>query len=168
MYKPFYTLSTQELEDKFKVSIHIGLTNEEVARRREKYGENRLSEERKRSWWMGFAEQFQDFMVLVLLGATLISAFLGEYTDAVTILVIVLVNAILGFVQEYRAEQSMRSLRELSSPTARVLRHGNRTEVLSAELVPGDVILLEAGDKVPADARIVEDVDLFADESPLT
>ena len=168
MYKPFYTLSTQELEDKFKVSAQTGLTKDEAERRREKYGENRLSEERKQPWWISFAQQFQDFMVLVLLGATLISAFLGEYTDAITILIIVLVNAILGFVQEYKAEQSMRSLRELSSPTAHVLRNGNRTEVLSAELVPGDVILLEAGDKVPADARIVEDIDLFTDESPLT
>ncbi len=168
MYKPFYTLSTQELEDKFNVSVHTGLTKEEAEQRRAKYGDNRLSEERKRPWWISFAEQFQDFMVLVLLGATLISAFLGEYTDAITILIIVLVNAVLGFVQEYKAEQSMRSLRELSSPTAQVLRGGNRTEILSAEIVPGDVILLEAGDKVPADARIVEGVDLFADESPLT
>lgn len=168
MYKPFYTLSTQELEDKFKVSACTGLTKEEAELRREKYGDNRLSEERKRPWWISFAQQFQDFMVLVLLGATLISAFLGEYTDAITILIIVLVNAVLGFVQEYRAEQSMRSLRELSSPTAHVLRGGNHTEVLSAEIVPGDVILLEAGDKVPADARIIGDVDLFADESPLT
>ena len=168
MYKPFYTLSTQELEDKFKVSARIGLTQKEAEQRREKYGENRLAEEKKRPWWISFAQQFQDFMVLVLLGATLISAFLGEYTDAITILIIVLVNAILGFVQEYRAEQSMRSLRELSSPTAHVLRNGNRMEILSAEIVPGDVILLEAGDKVPADARIIEDVDLFTDESPLT
>lgn len=168
MYKPFYTLSTQELEDKFKVSACTGLTKEDAKSRREKYGDNRLSEEKKRPWWISFAEQFQDFMVLVLLGATLISAFLGEYTDAITILIIVLVNAVLGFVQEYKAEQSMRSLRELSSPTAYVLRGGNRTEVLSTEIVPGDVVLLEAGDKVPADARIIEDVDLFADESPLT
>lgn len=168
MYKPFYASSTQELEEKFNVSVSVGLSNEEAEKRREKYGDNRLTEEKKRSWWVSFIEQFQDFMVLVLLGATLISAFLGEYTDAITILIIVAVNAILGFVQEYKAEQSMHSLRVLSSPTAHVRRGGNRTEILSAQIVPGDIILLEAGDKVSADARIIEAVDLFADESPLT
>ena len=168
MYKPFYAMSTQEMEEKFGVSVDIGLSEEEAEKRREKYGENVLAEERKKAWWVSLFEQFQDFMVLILLGATLISAFLGEYTDAITILVIVAVNAVLGFVQEYKAERSMQSLRRLASPTARVRRGGNRKDILSAQLVPGDVIVLEAGDKVPADARVIESVDLFADESALT
>lgn len=168
MYKPAYRLTIEELEEMLHVSVAIGLTEQEAADRREKYGYNRLQEERRRPWYEMLAEQFQDFMVLVLLGATLVSAFLGEYTDAITILLIVSINAILGFVQEYKAESSMRALRVLSSPIARVLRGGNRSEVLSESLVPGDIIWLEAGDKVPADVRIVKAIDLFADESPLT
>lgn len=168
MYKPAYRLTIEELEEMLHVSTAIGLTEQEAADRREKYGYNRLQEERRRPWYEMLAEQFQDFMVLVLLGATLVSAFLGEYTDAITILLIVSINAILGFVQEYKAESSMRALRVLSSPIARVLRGGNRSEVLSESLVPGDIIWLEAGDKVPADVRIVKAIDLFADESPLT
>lgn len=168
MYKPAYRLTIEELEEMLHVSAAIGLTEQEAADRREKYGYNRLQEERRRPWYEMLAEQFQDFMVLILLGATLVSAFLGEYTDAITILLIVSINAILGFVQEYKAESSMRALRVLASPIARVLRGGNRSEVLSESLVPGDIIWLEAGDKVPADVRIVKAIDLFADESPLT
>lgn len=168
VYKPFYAMSTQELEERFNVSADVGMSEAEAERRQDKYGLNTLTEESRRSWWISFFEQFQDFMVLVLLGATLISAFMGEYTDAITILLIVVINAILGFVQEYRAEQSMHALRELSAPTARVRRGGIRRELLSSEIVPGDIVMLEAGDKVPADARIIEAVDLFADESALT
>lgn len=168
MYKPVYLLTTKELEEVFHVSSAVGLTEEDAANRREKYGYNRLQEERRRPWYEMLAEQFRDFMVLVLLGATLVSALLGEYTDAITILLIVSINAVLGFVQEYKAEASMRALRVLSSPIARVRRNGTRIDVAADSLVPGDVIYVEAGDKVPADARIIEAVDLSADESSLT
>lgn len=168
MYKPVYLLTAEELEEAFHVSIEVGLTEEEAEIRREKYGYNRLQEERACPWYAMLAEQFQDFMVLVLLGATLVSAFLGEYTDAVTILLIVSINAVLGFVQERKAQSSMRALRAIASPTARVRRAGNRIDILSESLVPGDIIFVEAGDKVAADARIIEAVDLSADESSLT
>lgn len=168
MYKPFYSSTINELEKIFQVSVAVGLTEDEAQERCERYGYNRLQEDEKRPWYLMLAEQFQDFMVLVLLGATLVSACLGEYTDAVTILLIVSINAVLGFVQEYKAESSMRALKVLSSPMARVIRSGNRMDVVSESVVPGDIIVVEAGDKVSADARLIESVDLTADESSLT
>lgn len=145
-----------------------GLASNEVKTRLEKFGYNEMVEKAKQSWWKRFLAQFQDFMVLVLLGATLISALLGEYVDAITILAIVLTNAILGFVQEYRAEQSMEALKKLAAPTARVLRNGNQQQIPARELVPGDIILLDAGDKMAADGRLVEAYGLEVEEAALT
>src|SRR5690606_15623413 len=112
--------------------------------------------------------QFTDVMVLILIGATLISGLLGEYADAVTILVIILLNAVLGFVQEYRAEKSMEALKQLAAPEATVLRGGSEVRVPAREVVPGDILLLQAGDKVAADARLVESHNLEIEEALLT
>ncbi|MEJ5186039.1 MAG: cation-translocating P-type ATPase, partial [Candidatus Geothermincolales bacterium] len=134
-----------------------------------RYGHNRFREERPAHPLVLLLRQFQDFMIYVLITAALVSGLLlNELVDAVVILAIVVANAILGFVQEFRAEKAILALKELSAPTAQVLREGKVMEVPSKDLVPGDIILLEAGDRVPADARLVESHSLKAEEASLT
>lgn len=145
-----------------------GLSQKEARRRLELYGENILRETRRVSPWVMFAAQFQDFMVLTLLAATAISFFLGEIADSITIVAIVILNAFLGFFQEYRAEKSIEALKRLAAPLARVKREGEVIKVPSQQLVPGDIVLLEAGDRVPADLRLLEGNNLEAEESALT
>jgi len=145
-----------------------GLDEAEVARRLEQYGPNELEERGLRSPWKVLLGQFTEIMVVVLLIAAGISVALGHTTDAIVILVIVVLNAILGFTQEYRAERAMAALKQLSVPTVRVRRDGQIREVEATSLVPGDIVLLEAGDRVPADARVVESVNLRAEEAALT
>jgi Ca2+-transporting ATPase len=145
-----------------------GLSTQEVKRRLDKFGYNEITEKAKTPWWKRLIAQFQDLMVLILMAATLISAFLGEYADAITILAIVLINAILGFIQEYRAEQSMEALKKLAAPTARVLRNGMAQHIPANELVPGDILVLEAGDKLAADGRLIETSNLEIEEAALT
>ncbi|MDR3564866.1 MAG: calcium-translocating P-type ATPase, SERCA-type [Negativicutes bacterium] len=145
-----------------------GLATGEARDRLEQFGYNEMAEQPKVAWWKRFLAQFQDFMVLVLLAATLISALLGEYADAVTILAIVLINAILGFIQEYRAEQSMDALKRLTTPTAQVVRNGMVQHIPARELVPGDILMLESGDIIAADARLVATSNLEAEEAALT
>jgi P-type Ca2+ transporter type 2C len=163
----WHSMSVSECLQQHEVNLS-GLTEEEVSRRREQFGENRLAEGERKSLLTLFLDQFRDFMVLVLLGATLISGLLEEYTDAITIIAIVIVNGILGFLQEVRAERSLASLRELSAPTARVIRDGKRVVIPASGLVPGDLIELEAGDRVPADVRLIEVQGLETEESALT
>lgn len=115
-----------------------------------------------------FLNQFKDFMVLVLVGATLISGLLGEYLDAITIIAIIIMNGILGFVQEFRAERSLRALKELSAPNAKVIRDGKLEQLPARELVPGDIVVLESGDRIPADIRFIEVYSTYAEESALT
>lgn len=145
-----------------------GLSSKEVKNRLSKFGYNEMKEKQATAWWKRLLAQFQDFMVLVLLAATLISGFLGEYADAITILAIVIINAILGFIQEYRAEQSMQALKRLSAPTAHVIRNGTLQQVAARELVPGDILALEAGDKLAADGRLVDSQNLEVEEAALT
>nr|WP_282201453.1 calcium-transporting P-type ATPase, PMR1-type [Collibacillus ludicampi] len=160
-------MSVQECLQKQEVKLS-GLTEDDVYARREQYGENRLAEGEQKSLLTLFLDQFRDFMILVLLGATLISGLLEEYTDAITIIAIVIVNGFLGFFQEVRAERSLASLKELSAPTARVIREGKKRVIPAAELVPGDIIELEAGDRVPADLRLIAVHGLETEESALT
>ncbi|MDK2793385.1 MAG: P-type Ca2+ transporter type [Caldanaerobacter sp.] len=145
-----------------------GLTSQEAQKRLLKYGPNVLEEGRRISPIQIFLNQFQDFMVMVLLAATLISALMGELADALTITVIVILNAILGFVQEYKTEKSLEALKKLAAPSAKVLRDGEEKEVEASQIVIDDVILLGAGDKVPADALLIEAHNLEVDESILT
>ncbi len=145
-----------------------GLSRQEAQARREEFGDNRLVESRHRSLLSIFLGQFADFMILVLLGAALVSGVIGEPQDTIAILVIVLLNAIIGTVQEFRAERALAALRAMSAPEARVVREGEHHTLPTEELVPGDLVLLEAGDVVPADLRLVETVELQADESALT
>nr|WP_156821938.1 cation-translocating P-type ATPase [Thermaerobacter subterraneus] len=145
-----------------------GLPAAEAARRLRRYGPNRLREARRDPLWRKLAVQFQDALVLVLVGAAALSAALGEQADAITILVIVIINALLGFLHEHKAEQALEALKALAAPQARVIRDGHRQVVAAADLVPGDLILLEAGDRVPADARLLESHSLGVEEAALT
>jgi Ca2+-transporting ATPase len=135
--------------------INKGLSSEEVTSRQDKYGPNQLAEKKGRSAIALILDQFKDFMIWVLIGAALVSGFLKEWVDAIAIICIVILNSILGFIQEYRAEKSLAALRKLSSPTSKVIRNGKHHVIPSSEIVPGDLVEMEAGDYVPADSRIV-------------
>ena len=145
-----------------------GLTGQEAKERLKIYGDNEILEQESASLLRTFFEQFRNLMVLVLLAATLISGLLGEVSDAITILVIVFINAILGFAQQWRAERSLDALRELAAPQAKVLRDGRFQLIPASLLVPGDVVELDTGDRIPADARIIESFSLETEESSLT
>lgn len=146
----------------------MGLTEKEAAERLRKNGENRLAEGKKTGALSIFLSQFRDVMVLILLAATVISAILGEITDAVTIILIVLLNAVLGFVQEFRTEKTLEALKSMTAPTAKCLRDGKMTVIPAKNLVTEDVIELESGDRVPADCVLLRSAGLFTDESMLT
>jgi len=145
-----------------------GLSSEEAARRLVEHGPNELHAARRISPWEILAEQFKNVLIIILLVATVFSAFVGEGLDAIVIGIIVLFAVGLGFVQEYRAERAIEALREMAAPTAAVLRDGEEMEIPAREVVPGDITLLRAGDKVPADSRLVESVNLQIEESALT
>jgi Ca2+-transporting ATPase len=145
-----------------------GLTDGEAKSRLERYGLNTIKSQRKASSFKLFVKQFKNLLIAILLIATIISAFLGEVIDAVVILAIVFFAVVLGFLQEFRAEQALESLKKMLSPTCAVVRNGTRREIPAEELVPGDILLLEAGDRVDADARIIEAFNLQIDEAPLT
>ncbi|NLT95594.1 MAG: calcium-transporting P-type ATPase, PMR1-type [Clostridia bacterium] len=164
----WYNLSENEVLEELKVNAQKGLDSKEAKRRLELVGFNQLQEQKKTSPFKLFINQFKDFMVIVLLAATIISAFLGEYADAITIITIVIMNAILGFVQEFRAEKSMEALKKLIAPEAKVIRNSREMKVPARELVPGDLVLLETGDIIPADLRLLETVQLEIEESSLT
>ncbi|WP_024861320.1 cation-translocating P-type ATPase [Ruminococcus flavefaciens] len=146
----------------------MGLTENEAAEKLKTEGENVLAESRKTGPMRIFLGQFRDVMVMILLGATVISILLGEISDAVTIILIVLLNAILGFIQEYRTEHTLEALRSMTSPTAKCWRNDKLREIEASKLVTGDIIELEAGDRIPADCAVIKAAGFFSDESVLT
>lgn len=164
----WHTKSTAETLDALDTKPEDGLSSEEAEARKDKYGLNELEERGLRSPWVVLAGQFTEIMVIILLVAAVISFLIGETTDAIMILIIVILNAILGFTQEYRAEKAMEALKKLSVPTVRVRRDGQIKEVEANGLVPGDIVLFEAGDRIPADCRVIESVNLRAEEAALT
>ena len=164
----WHTLRQEEAVLQLRSDRDHGLTAQEAARRLQEIGPNALQEAQKSSPLSLFIAQFKDFMVLVLLLATAISFLLGETGDGITIVAIVMMNAVLGFMQEYRAEKSVETLRALTAPEAHVIRDGSLEEILARNLVPGDVLQLEAGDRVPADARILSQIGLETEEAALT
>lgn len=145
-----------------------GLTSSEAEKGLEKYGPNEIMQKKKISPIKIFLAQFNDFMVWVLIGATIISGFMGDVADAITISVIVVINAFLGFIQEFKTEKSLDALKSLAAPTCKVLRDGNIKVVNASEITIGDVIILETGDRIPADGTIIECNNLMVDESLLT
>jgi len=145
-----------------------GLTAAEAVQRLAEHGPNELQAARRISPWVLLFEQFKNVLIILLLVATALSAFLGHWTEAIAIGVIVLFAVLLGFVQEYRAERAIEALRQMAAPTATVLRDGEEAEVPARDLVSGDVILLRAGDKIPADVRLIEAINLQIEEAALT
>jgi len=145
-----------------------GLSSEEAGKRLSEYGPNELKETKKKSPFIMFLSQFKDFMIMVLIAAAVISGFIGELFDTLSIIVIVVINAIIGFVQEYRAEKAMEALKEMAAPAALTLRDTKPVNIPASELVPGDVVLLEAGRIVPADMRLTEAAHLRIEEASLT
>lgn len=164
----FYQKSIKTVLHEIKTSSTAGLSPQEISTRLKLYWANELKQEKNFTALKIFFSQFTDPIVIVLIWATLLSFFLKEFTDAYIIAAILVLNALLGFFQEYRAEKSIQMLKKLSSPTVKVVRHWSQHIIPANQLVPGDVILLEAGDKVCADIRIIESFVLSADESILT
>lgn len=146
----------------------LGLSSRTAEKLLFEHGENKLESGKKISALKIFTGQFKDLMIMILLASTVISVLMGEITEAITIIVIVLLNAILGFVQEYRTEKTLEALKGMASPTARVLRDGKEVTIQAAQIVPGDVVFLKAGDKVPADGKLIEIISLQCDEAMLS
>jgi Ca2+-transporting ATPase len=153
--KNWWELDIAEIEKALGVDTSKGLSPEEAGLRLVKYGPNQLKEKKGINPLDIFIGQFKDFIIWVLIGAALVSGFLQEWVDAFAIIAIVILNAILGFIQEYRAEKSLAALKKLSSPKSKVIRDGNKRTVNSYKIVPGDLIELEAGDNIPADSRLI-------------
>jgi Ca2+-transporting ATPase len=164
----FHVLKAEDVCMLLEVTPDRGLTSEEVARRRQKFGNNEIVETAGRPWWRILFDQFTDFMILVLIAAAIVSSVVGEFTDATAILVILLLNALIGFAQELRAEQAVAALKRMGHAMVRVRREEIAHLLTAAELVPGDIVLLEAGNMVPADIRLLEAIDLEVDEAALT
>lgn len=150
------------------VHLQHGLHDDEAARRAERHGPNELAEAAARRPWQLLAAQFTDFMILVLVGAALLSGLLGDWVDALAILVIVLLNGLVGFVQAWRADRALAALKRLAAAHATVLRDGRVRRIAASALVPGDIVLVEAGNQIPADLRLTEVARLLVDESTLT
>lgn len=165
--KPYYNQSTEEIRTSINGNSEP-LTDAQVKEKREKFGYNELVEGKKKSIPMIFLEQFKDFLVVILIISAIVSLFLGEAESAAVILIVITMNAILGTVQTVKAEHSLNSLKQLSAPSAKVLRDGVVVEIPSREIVVGDEVCLEAGDYVPADGRILENASMKIDESALT
>lgn len=157
-----------EVSDRLNTDKNKGLTNLEVKKRLQTYGFNKLPETKKISVLALFLAQFSSLIVWVLIGALIISGILGEWHDAISIGVIVLLNAVIGFIQEYHAEKTLEALQKLTEPTSRVIRDGNQETIPSHLIVPGDLVMLEAGDYVSADGRIIQTITLTTQEASLT
>ncbi|MGL4998773.1 MAG: cation-translocating P-type ATPase [Cetobacterium sp.] len=163
----FYSKSNDEVMRYFNTSEY-GLKSNDLEVLKEKYGSNILNSKEKKSGFRIFLEQFKDFLVIILLAAAIISFVSGNKESTLVILIVITMNAILGTVQHLKAEQSLESLKKMSSPKARVIRDGQKQEIDSSQLLPGDIVLIQAGDIVPSDARILESYSLMVNESSLT
>ncbi len=164
----WHALTPEQIIRQLATPPETGLTSEEAARRLEAYGPNQLTEAPGVTFWQMLLDQFNNFVVIMLIVAAVVSALLGDWIEAGAILLIVILNATLGVIQEQRAEQALAALKKLAAPDAKVLRDGERKSVSSAQLVPGDIVLLEAGNYVPADIRLLEAANLRIEEAALT
>lgn len=165
--KNYYQLSAEETMREINGSTEP-LTDEQVKEHKEKYGPNELVEGKKKTVLQIFLEQYKDFLVIILIIAAIVSGFMGDAESAAVILIVITMNAILGTVQTVKAEQSLASLKKLSGPEAKVLRGGSVVQIPSSEVTVGDIVMLDAGDYIPADGRIIECTSLKVDESALT
>lgn len=165
--KQYYQMESDEARMEINGSLDA-LSSEQVQKNQKKFGPNELQEEKKKSIGMIFLEQYKDFLVIILIISAIISGFLGDAESAAVILIVITINAILGTVQTVKAEKSLNSLKKLSGPEAKVERDGTVTQIPSRDVTVGDIVILEAGDQVPADGRIIEQASLKVDESALT
>lgn len=163
-----YQLSKEEIVEQLNVDSNIGLDTAESQSRQEIYGKNQLEEETSVPLWQKILAQFKDVMVITLIVAAIISGFLVELVDAILIIAIVIINAVLGVYQEGKAEKAIESLQKMAAPEARIIRNGQHNMIKASEIVPGDIVVLEAGDIVPADIRLLESSNLQAEEASLT
>ncbi len=163
----FYKAGLKEILVQFDASLK-GLSSEEAARRMHKYGKNEIKEAEGEKWWQMLLSQFASPVIWILMGAVLISFVIGEFVDAIVIVVILMLNAVLGFLQDFRAEKAIEALKKMAGLKAIVIRDGEEKKIDASELVPGDIIILETGEKIPADARILEEVELETQEAALT
>jgi Ca2+-transporting ATPase len=165
---PWHLLEPWQTTAWLKVDPEVGLGHQEAKERLETYGPNAIQEQSRRGPVRMFFGQFADFMIIVLILACIVSGLVGDLTDTIVILVIIVLNAIIGFIQEYRAEKAVAALKRLSSPTAQVLREGKTHTIAAHELVPGDLVMLEAGNIVPADLKLLDVARLKVEEAALT
>jgi Ca2+-transporting ATPase len=166
--QPWYRLPAPEVLQRLGSSAEKGLSADEAAGRLRRYGPNELEQAHRVSAWAVLAAQFKNLLIVILIIAVLLSAFLGHAIEAIAIGVIVLFAALLGFYQEYRAERALEALQQMAAPTAAVLRDGQELNIAARDVVPGDIVYLRAGDKIPADGRLIEAVNLQDDEAALT
>lgn len=164
----WHSKTKEQVVDELEVSPSTGLSEQQVAARFEKHGKNKIEGTKKKSLVVMFFAQMQDALIYVLLAATVITFMIGEYTDSIIILSVVLINAIIGVVQEYKAEQAIEALQKMANPKTMVRREGENQEIDSEDLVPGDVVLIDAGRFIPADLRLIESSNLQIEESALT
>ena len=171
----FHSENLQSVLAEVDTNVETGLTKEQVSERIEKFGQNKLKEKKKKTWAARFFEQFKDVMIVILIIAAVVSFVIAcveknpkEFFEPALILLIVIVNAIMGVMQESKAEKALEALNNMSAPHARVIRDGEEKIINAADLVPGDIIVLEAGDFVPADARLIKSTSLKSEESALT
>ncbi|MDO5027999.1 MAG: cation-translocating P-type ATPase [Bacillota bacterium] len=168
MMKNWYNYSIQDALSQLNSDEKSGLSSQEAQSRLEKYGKNELDQGKKKSLFAKFIDQFKDPMILILIAASIISAFVGEIEDTFIILAIVVINSVLSVYQEGKAEAAIEALQKMSAPHAKVIRDGKITEIESTKVVPGDIVILETGSIVPADIRIISSTNLKIDESSLT
>ncbi|MCF8229796.1 MAG: cation-transporting P-type ATPase [Bacteroidales bacterium] len=164
----FYTQVINEVAEHFKVEPEKGLSSEEVKSRLKKHGPNKLKETKEKSLWHLLFDQLKSAVIYLLMAAVIVSFLFGDIPEAIAIIVVIVFNTAIGFYMEYQARKSMKALQEMDKMTTKVLREGNEEEIDSEELVPGDIIILEAGNLIPADARIIEASELQINESALT
>src|SRR5690554_6860245 len=164
----WYQKSNEEVLKDLSSNSNVGLSYESVKERLEKYGPNELKEEEGKSFLKKVIAQFSDFLIIILISAAAVSVFVGEVKDAIVIMAIVIVNALLGIYQEGKAEKALEALKKMASPTAKVIRDGHAEEIPSSNIVPGDIVILDAGDIIPADIRLIESSNLKVEEASLT
>ena len=175
MEENWFNKTPEQIEKELETNMKDGLTSEQVISHREKFGKNELAAKKKKSFLVKFIEQFKDFMIIVLIIAAIVSGAVGiaeeglkGITDTIIILIVVIVNAIIGVLQENKAEKSLEALQKLSDHASKVIRNGKMEVVPSKDLVPGDIVVLETGDYIPADLRLIEAINLKSQESALT
>ncbi|BDS17141.1 ATPase [Clostridium perfringens] len=164
----WYKKSKNEILQELDVDEKNGLSSTEALRRLEKYGKNKLETKKKKTLFKQFLSQLKDVMIYILIIAAIISAFLGEISDALIILLVIIINAVIGVIQESKAEKALDALKELSTPKALVKRDGSLKEILSEDIVPGDIVLIDAGRYIPGDLRLIDTANLKIEESAFT